>query len=144
MRLLCSSFCSMQHNMQYDKMSAMLILSTIHTSMVRNNNEINSTENRSHKDLSQLISQIILYILLARFSCSAVRIYDGGNIGSNFVKCYECCFPLHNPALITKMLAPDGIRTKMNALYNVIRLFHCYIELFATSRVPHGFHYMLY
>ncbi len=56
---------------------------------------------------------------LFMFSCCAVRIYDGGNIGSNFVKCYECCFLLHVPALITKMISPDGIRTKTDALYSL-------------------------
>lgn len=79
-------------------------------------------ENRSRKKFIIVnISKNIVFCWckLFRFSCIAVRIYGGGNIGSNFVKCYECCFLLHIPALITKMISPDGIRTKTDALYSL-------------------------
>ena len=82
---------------------------------------------------------IFCWCELLRFPCSAVRIYDGRNIGCNFVKCYECCVPLRIPALITKTLSPDGVYTRMDALYSVMIPLHCCNELFSISRVPHGF-----
>lgn len=99
---------------------------------------------RSHKEFitDNISNNIILcWCKLFRFPCSAVRIYDGGNIVSNFVKCYECFVLLHIPALITKRLSPDGICTKMDALYSVIISLHCYT---AISLAPHGFNYRLY
>ncbi len=108
----------------------MLIQSATHTSTALNNISINIYENVRNKEFGtgNISNNIVLcWCKLFEFSCRAVRIYDGGNIGSNFVKCYECCVPLHISALITKVLSPDGTCTKTDALYSLIMPLHCYI-----------------